>query len=449
MKKKLRTFLKNYYAFLDRQNPFRETDLYTDEYIRAKSLLNVIPIIIFVSALSISLNSLINQTFPVFDGIIAIFINFVLLLTPKLLKITRDVNATGLLIGISISIALAGLAYVHPKPFTGTLFYLPLVCIFTTLISGIKAGLIIGFITVVSSILVYFSRLSNHAESLKSLGKFPIITYAVDVPMICLFTLGLMYMFEKYRKEKLIEIKDSNEKLTKLQMQQSQTAKERALGEMAGGIAHEINNPLFMITGSIEQTIKDPHFNQLSETNQTRLKKITLHARKIQELIDQLLNFSSSERSPEMETRVKSCIRQSMTLIPFEIRRSIDLQITGDDANLKIDPFSMTKVFIQVLRNSLMAARETDFPWVKIQISNDGFVAFIDVIDSGRGIDYEIVEKIFQPFFTTREIGAGAGLGLSEARGILNAFDGEIQYQNYKGNTCFRIILPMSLKSKE
>ena len=150
-----------------------------------------------------------------------------------------------------------------------------------------------------------------------------------------------------------------------------------------------------------------------------------------------------------METRVKSCIRQSMTLIPFEIRRSIDLQITGDDANLKIDPLSMTKVFIQVLRNSLMAARETDFPWVKIQISNDGFVAFIDVIDSGRGIDYEIVEKIFQPFFTTREIGAGAGLGLSEARGILNAFDGEIQYQNYKGNTCFRIILPMSLKAKE
>ncbi|MEC9283840.1 MAG: HAMP domain-containing sensor histidine kinase, partial [Bdellovibrionota bacterium] len=429
MNKRLKALTKKYYLFVDRQNPFRETDLYTDEYIRAKSLINVIPIIVFISALSISLNSIINNSFPLFDGIIAIFISSVLLLTPKLLKITRDVNATGLLIGISISIALAGLSYVHPKPFTGTLFYLPLVCIFTTLISGIKAGFIIGFITLVSSILVYFSRVNNHAEILKPLGEYPIITYAVDVPMITLFTLGLMYMFEKYRKEKLVEIKESNEKLTKLQMQQSQTATEKALGEMAGGIAHEINNPLFMITGSIEQTIKDPSFGSLTETNQNRLKKITLHAQKIQGLIDQLLNFSSSERSPEMETRVKSCIRQSMTLIPFDIRRSIDVQILGEDTNLKIDPFSMTKVFIQVLRNALLAAKDTDFPWVKIQISNDGFVAFIDIIDSGRGIDYEIAEKIFQPFFTTRDIGAGAGLGLSEARGLLQAFDGEIQYQ--------------------
>ena len=221
---------------------------------------------------------------------------------------------------------------------------------------------------------------------------------------------------------------------------------------MAGGIAHEINNPLFAISGSVEQSLKDPNINQLNPIILGKLKKVKKHSQRIHQLIERLMEFSSIDSNQEDAVDARAALNESLSLNQASLKlESVSTQILGDSPKLQIDLFSLMKIYNSLISNAVFECKTKSFKenWIHFHFSKNEEFGFIDVIDPGTGVSPSVAAKLFNPFFTTREIGQGSGLGLSEARGLARSFKGDISYHLNSGHTCFRISIPLEEKAEE
>lgn len=235
--------------------------------------------------------------------------------------------------------------------------------------------------------------------------------------------------------------------------------KMATLGEMAGGIAHEINNPLAVISGkaallkkniaSARQDAKPLDLDKAFES----LEKIESFASRIAKIVKGLRSFSrDSSQDPMSEVSIQTVIEDSLSLCTERFKsHNVALNVTVPEAPIWVKGRSsqLSQVILNLLSNAYDACQGTPFPAVNVSVGTDSQGVWVRVQDNGPGVPIELEEKIMQPFFTTKELGKGTGLGLSISVGIVKDHQGQLVINRTFGASCFEFRLPMIIAKIE
>ncbi len=239
----------------------------------------------------------------------------------------------------------------------------------------------------------------------------------------------------------LEKLRNAADELKKSQSQMVQTAKLASLGELAGGIAHEINNPLQILLG---------HVSLLSQGKDVehRIEIIRNQVQRIAQITKQLVSFSRTvpdelERQP---LNINWAINEIIELVDYQFKSrgiEFDLRFSDDLPALNSNKNYLQQGFLNILLNAKDAMQNGGKMLISTE-SKDGKI-FVRFSDTGMGIKKENLSKIFEPFFTTKEPGKGTGLGLSITRGIVKKLGGEIKVDSVEGRgTTFTVFVPVS-----
>lgn len=243
------------------------------------------------------------------------------------------------------------------------------------------------------------------------------------------------------------ELKEAQNLISEQQMTLVETSKMSALGEMAGGIAHEINNPLAIIHGRAAQLKELAKRDQISvEIVEKVAEKIETTALRITRIVKSLRTFArEAEKEPFRPATVKSIIDDTLELCRERFKNhDIELQVAETASSLAIECRSVqiSQVILNLLVNAHDAIEQMPEKWVRLDVKDQGDQVEISVLDSGPGIPRELQEKIMLPFFTTKEPGKGTGIGLSISRGIVEGHGGMLGLDTASMHTRFVVTLP-------
>mgnify|MGYP000662119166 CR=1 FL=1 len=220
------------------------------------------------------------------------------------------------------------------------------------------------------------------------------------------------------------------------------SSKMAALGEMAGGVAHEINNPLAMISGRSQILRSMTEGKDISEQELLRgLDKIDVTVTRIVKVIKGLREFSRDADADEfLCNNVHQIVQDTLELCRVRFRNEgIALTIAPFDVELCMEcrAVQVSQVLLNLLNNAADAINKSSKKWVELSCVDLGGLLQFRVKDSGLGIPLAIRNKIMQPFFTTKGPGKGTGLGLSVSLGLVASHGGRLEYDDTEKNTCF------------
>ena len=228
-----------------------------------------------------------------------------------------------------------------------------------------------------------------------------------------------------------------------LEQQLAQTGKLAALGELAAGVAHEINNPLFAILGLTEFLIKevDPESKMRS-----RLDLIQQTGNEIKEIVRSLLDFAREDADERYVVALDDVVRQTVDLVRrTNAHKGVQVVDVYDahGAEVLASPNQLKQIFLNLIGNARQAM--PDGGTVTIEVSVESGFAVATVTDTGPGIDPVTLTRIFEPFFTTRRATGGTGLGLSVSLGIAEAHGGRLTVESAPGcGAAFTLRLPLA-----
>lgn len=224
------------------------------------------------------------------------------------------------------------------------------------------------------------------------------------------------------------------------------TAKLAALGEMAGGVAHEINNPLAVILMSAEMLDNDIKAGRLDSARMAKgVAAISLQAERVSKIVRGLKAMARNEGSEPKSPHSVRALVDDVFSISKEKFKGADVRLEQtpfEDFEVPCRPVQIMQIMLNLLNNALDATRGQSEKWVRIDIRKVFETFEFSVTDSGPGIPPEILTKIMQPFFTTKEVGKGTGLGLSISRAIAEEHGGRLFYDSHSRNTRFVLQLP-------
>lgn len=232
----------------------------------------------------------------------------------------------------------------------------------------------------------------------------------------------------------------------KAQLSLFYNSKMTALGEMAGGLAHEINNPLTIISlnaSSIEQLFKDPEIDR--DLTKGFLKKITDTVTRINSIVVSLRRLSSRAESVGFEkASLKSIVEDALTICFEKFKaEGVNLETKIFDIDFDCRPVEISQVIVNLLNNAFHAVRRTRDKKITVATEVKDGKILIEVCDTGKGVPEEIKSRIMEPFFTTKILGEGTGLGLSISRSIVESHNGRIYLADTKV-TKFIVELPIT-----
>jgi C4-dicarboxylate-specific signal transduction histidine kinase len=225
------------------------------------------------------------------------------------------------------------------------------------------------------------------------------------------------------------------------------SAKMSALGEMAGGIAHEINTPLGtigMVGDQIDELIAEDPIDKKMIHEMTQVISGTVQ--RIGGIIRGLRTFSRDVSQDRFEPiPLKRILEDTLGLCREKLKHGnvqISCDLIPDDLKVYCRAVQISQVLLNLINNACDAILPLPEKWIKVEAKKDGDFAEVFITDSGNGIPEEVRNKIFQPFFTTKDIGKGTGLGLSISRGIVDAHRGSMTLDSQCENTRFILRLP-------
>lgn len=232
--------------------------------------------------------------------------------------------------------------------------------------------------------------------------------------------------------------------LEKEQMKTMQNLKLASLGEMSAGIAHEINNPLTVVSGTIGLLDR---FKDDPEKFQEKLSAMSKSCQRIEKIVRNLQKFSrSSETTEKTSCNLVQIIEDSMSFMIFKAQKgSVEFKVNIEiKAKVLCDEVEMEQVFVNLLSNAIDSVSEVEEKWISLDAYEKEGNVIIKIKDSGPGIPDEIINKVFEPFYTTKAIGKGTGLGLSISKGIIEDHGGELLITHEGPHACFTIKLPIN-----
>lgn len=285
-------------------------------------------------------------------------------------------------------------------------------------------------------------------------------------------------------QEERIELKSAHENLkqTNQDLKASQSAlvhkeKMATIGQLAAGVAHEINNPIAYITSNLGSLSKyqeklrmfiDTQTSALASLENDETKKEITQVRKklkvdfmledgvdliadsiegatrVREIVQSLKTFSRVDEAEQKEVDINECLNSAISIIWNEIKYNCELMRDfGELPMLKCFPRQLSQVFMNLIINASHAIESHGQITLKTWTSDS--CIFISIADNGCGIPEENLNKIFEPFFTTKEVGKGTGLGMSVVYEIVKKHQGEIHVESEVGTgTTFTIQLPIT-----
>lgn len=264
---------------------------------------------------------------------------------------------------------------------------------------------------------------------------------------------------EEYNRTLEQKIIERTKELDEAQSQLVQSEKMSAIGQLAAGVAHELNNPLGGILGyaqfSIEKlkkmTAGEVTEKQLANFNRY-LADIETQARRCKAIVQNLLRFSRASHTSDFElVNVNTIIEETAVFIEHQYsmnRLELIQKLDPDMPDIMGNSGQLQQVLTNLFINALHASSEDSTVEIVSHYSKPvgEFSGTIEmsVTDHGTGIPQEIIGKIFEPFFTTKDVGKGTGLGLSVSYGIVREHGGEIKVDSVPGEgTNFTIIIPI------
>jgi len=274
------------------------------------------------------------------------------------------------------------------------------------------------------------------------------------VLVLSALTAGMISIFSGWAR-KIKEVNSSldslvqkkSEELNEERMKVALASKMVALGEMAGGIAHEINTPLAIIMAVFEQ------IGEMTEDgvrDKTHIKapphSLVKTVQRISNIVKGLRTFSrDGTGDPFRPASIRSLINETLSFCNSRLSANgISIKADEIDESLLVDcrETQISQVLLNLLGNASDAIEKLEDKWIQIGAQANGDWVELTVTDSGGGISEATREKIFQPFFTTKEVGKGTGMGLSISIGIIKAHKGEITVDTTCPNTRFIVRLP-------
>jgi len=250
-------------------------------------------------------------------------------------------------------------------------------------------------------------------------------------------------------------VEDISEK-KKLEVQLIHAQKMEAIGTLAGGIAHDFNNILAVIVGYAELVILEVPPGSKAERN---LKEVLKASHRARDLVHQILTFSRQSRQEPKPLEIGPIIKETLKLLRASLPSSIEIrdEIENDIGRIEADPTQICQVLMSLCTNAAHAMSENGGV-LEVSLSNvdtDASTAAQDsnilpgpyirlsVSDTGHGMCPEVLERIFDPYFTTKEAGKGPGLGLAMVHGIVKSHQGAITVNSKLGKgTTFHVYFP-------
>jgi signal transduction histidine kinase/ActR/RegA family two-component response regulator len=253
------------------------------------------------------------------------------------------------------------------------------------------------------------------------------------------------------------KVEERTKALAHSERQLQQVMKLQAIGTLAGGIAHDFNNILFPIVGYTELTMDDIPADSQARKNLEEILKATNRAK---ELVKQILTFSRQSCHERKPLKVQFLIKEALKLLRATIPSTIEFEITVDEncGPINGDPTQIHQVIMNLCTNAYHAMQESggrlEVELKEVDISYEksmeragmkvGPHLQLTVKDTGCGMDPGVLERIFEPYYTTKEQGKGTGLGLSVIHGIIKNHGGDITVSSQPGKgTTFTVCLPI------
>jgi signal transduction histidine kinase len=257
---------------------------------------------------------------------------------------------------------------------------------------------------------------------------------------------GIVFLRQHLLDRELIRLLHSSEEsyrdLKRLQVQLIQSEKLASLGQLVGGAAHELNNPLTAMLGYSELLAE----SGLTEVQRTLAAKIAQQVRRTRVLIASLLNFARQAPGEKISVDLNSVLKTAAKLLQpqFSVHNiNVQMDLAPELPAISGDPNQLLQVFLHIANNSLQALEEVGGGTFLVKSRILENVAVLDFSDNGPGAREP--ERVFDPFYTTRSVGKGAGLGLSACYGIVQDHRGRILCTNrVEGGTTIRIELPLA-----
>lgn len=243
------------------------------------------------------------------------------------------------------------------------------------------------------------------------------------------------------------ELADTHRELDLQRSKSLESAKLASLGEMAGGIAHEINNPLAVINTRARHVQRALNAAPPDVASAIKFAQIIEQtSNRIASIISGLRSFSrNGEKDPFEICKLESVLEDVLSLCSENMRNSgIQLTLTQRNSELQFHGRSVqiSQVFINLLNNARDAIANMPEKWIEVSVESGSDHIKIRFIDSGHGIPENLHHKIMQPFYTTKAVGHGTGLGLSISKGIIEDHGGTLEIDRGCKNTCFIVTLP-------
>lgn len=281
-------------------------------------------------------------------------------------------------------------------------------------------------------------------------------TRSVEIAIILAGVLAIVLVTWFTTRTTIHRLRETDGQLDELNAQLVQSDKLAALGKMAAGVAHEINNPLAVIlqkTGWMEDLLEDEdlrHCNSYDELKAS-IAKIEEHVERARKVVHGMLGYVRKMEPRLEDVDINGTIMQTISLLAnyarinnIEIKTDLEMDLPV----IASDQSQLQQVFLNIMNNAIDAIEKDGVIWIRSK--RDDIWLEVDIEDTGPGIPPDKRKRVFDPFYTTKEAGKGTGLGLWISYNIIEKMGGKISFETETGKgTTFTIRLPIVVPEKK
>lgn len=269
-----------------------------------------------------------------------------------------------------------------------------------------------------------------------------LLPYRVSITLIAILVMGIcVYVRQRLMTNEMRRLLfESEQNFDRLQMIQSQLMQKERLagvGQLVSGVAHELNNPLTAVMG-YSDLLRD---RAVEGPERQKLERLGVQARRMKHIIDNLMSFASPHQEGRRKIDISMIVRQSQMLCGYRLRKggiTVELNFPTDLPRVSANEGQLKQVFVNLFTNAAQALEDASEKKIRVEGVLEAEKVVIHFCDSGRG--FMDLTRAFDPFYTTRPVGQGTGLGLSVCYGFIREHCGSITVKNLEsGGACVTI----------